>query len=359
MIIRRIYTSLCFLILTSAVFAQKDPGQIKLKERYRDFFTIGAAITPMALRSEEKLLIESQFSGITAENAMKMGPIHPEAIRFNWGPADSLVAFASRNHFRMRGHTLVWHSQTPKWLFEGEDGKQVNKEILLQRIQDHIDSVVTRYKGRIYVWDVVNEAISDQSNEFYRSSLFYQICGDEYIEKAFQWAHAADPDALLFYNDYNEIDPVKRKKIIEMVTRLRAKGVPIHGIGLQAHWSIFSPTEQVLENTLEDFSKVGLPLHITELDISVYRKEGRRDRIPSDSLTAYTPEREALQVAMYERVFAAFRKYRSSIRSVTFWNISDRRSWLDNFPVVSRKDHPLLFDAALQPKKAFFSVINF
>ena len=199
----------------------------------------------------------------------------------------------------MRGHTLVWHSQTPKWLFEGEDGKQVNKEILLQRIHDHIDSVVGRYKGKIYAWDVVNEAISDQANEFYRSSLFYQICGEEYIEKAFQWAHAADPSALLFYNDYNEIDPVKRKKIIEMVTRLRAKGIPIHGIGLQAHWSIYAPSTEALDKTLEDFSKVGLPLHVTELDISVYKKEGRRDRIPSDSLTSYTPEREALQVAMY------------------------------------------------------------
>ena len=359
MIISRIYTTLSFLILTTAAFAQPDLRQIKLKERYSDFFTIGAAITPMALRSEELHLIESQFSGITAENAMKMGPIHPQPFRFNWGPADSLLAFATRSHLRMRGHTLVWHSQTPKWLFEGEDGKQVNKEILLQRIHDHIDSVVGRYKGKIYAWDVVNEAISDQTNEFYRSSLFYQICGEEYIEKAFQWAHAADPSALLFYNDYNEIDPVKRKKIIEMVTRLRAKGIPIHGIGLQAHWSIYAPSAEVLDKTLEDFSKVGLPLHVTELDISVYKKEGRRDRIPSDSLTSYTPEREALQVAMYERVFAAFRKYRSSIQSVTFWNISDRRSWLDNFPVVGRKDHPLLFDAALQPKKAFFSVINF
>jgi endo-1,4-beta-xylanase len=347
----------CFLLCSA--LAQTDRNVPSLKERYKDHFLIGAAITPMALRTDETNLIQSQFSGITAENAMKMGPIHPQEFRFNWGPADSLVAFATRNHLRMRGHTLVWHSQTPKWLFEGEDGKQVNKEILLQRIHDHIDSVAGRYKGKIYAWDVVNEAISDQANEFYRSSLFYQICGEEYIEKAFQWAHAADPDALLFYNDYNEIDPVKRKKIIEMVTRLRAKGVPIHGIGLQAHWSIFSPSEQVLENTLEDFSRVGLPLHITELDISVYRKEGRRDRIPSDSLTAYTPEREAMQNTMYERVFAAFRKYRSSIRSVTFWNISDRRSWLDNFPVIGRKDYPLLFDAKLQTKKAFFSVINF
>lgn len=347
----------CFLICF--ISAQTSGTFQTLKERYKDYFTVGVAISPMALRSDEKQLIESQFSGITAENVMKMGPIHPQESRFNWGPADSIVAFAIRNQLRMRGHTLVWHSQTPKWLFETNDGKQVDKETLLQRIHDHIDSVAGRYKGKIYAWDVVNEAISDRGDEFYRSSLFYQICGEEYIEKSFKWAHDADPNALLFYNDYNEIDPVKRKKIIEMVTRLRAKGIPIHGVGLQAHWSIFAPSEEVLEKTLQDFSSLNVPLHITELDISVFKKEGRRDRIPSDSLAFYTSEREEMQITMYQRIFAAFRKYRSSIRSVTFWNISDRRSWLDNFPVVGRKDYPLLFDASLQNKKAFYKVINF
>jgi endo-1,4-beta-xylanase len=205
----------------------------------------------------------------------------------------------------------------------------------------------------------VNEAISDQKHEFYRPSLFYQICGEEYIQKAFEWAHAADPAALLFYNDYNEIDPIKRGKIIKMVNELRAKGVPIHGMGLQAHWSIFSPTAEVLDQTLSDFSKTGLKIHITELDVSVYKKEDRRDRIPSDSLTAYTPEREAMQTELYQSIFAAFRKYRTFIQSVTFWNISDRYSWLDNFPIRGRKDHPLLFDAALQPKKAFETVMGF
>lgn len=356
---RYIFIILASVFITSGVAAQVDLPLNTLKDRYKNYFTIGVAVSPFALKSEEANLITSQFSGITAENAMKMGPIHPREQQFNWGPADSVVAFAMRNQMRLRGHTLVWHSQTPKWLFEDEEGKQVSKEILLERIHRHIDSVAGRYKGKIFAWDVVNEAISDNGNEFYRPSPFYQICGEEFIEKAFEWAHAADPDALLFYNDYSEIDPVKRKKIIELVNGLRKKGVPIHGIGLQSHWSIFAPSAEVLDKTLQDFSSVGLPLHITELDISVYKKEGRRDRIPSDSLTAYTREREAMQTEMYERVFTAFRKYRSSIQSVTFWNISDRRTWLDNFPVMGRKDHPLLFDATLQPKKAFFRVINF
>lgn len=356
---RHIFFILAYLFSISAVTAQVPSALNSLKERYKDYFTIGVAVSPFALRSEEANLITSQFSGITAENAMKMGPIHPREHAFNWGPADSIVSFAQRNQMQLRGHTLVWHSQTPQWLFIDEEGKQVSKEILMERIHRHIDSVAGRYKGKIFAWDVVNEAISDNGNEFYRPSPFYQICGEEFIEKAFEWAHAADPDALLFYNDYSEIDPVKRKKIIELVNGLRKKGVPIHGIGLQSHWSIFAPSAEVLDKTLQDFSSVGLPLHITELDISVYKKEGRRERMPSDSLTAYTPEREAMQTNMYERVFTALRKYRSSIQSVTFWNISDRRTWLDNFPVMGRKDHPLLFDASLQPKKAYYKVVDF
>lgn len=345
-------------MLSLVVQSQTTPA-VTLKEKYASYFTMGVAISPRALRTPERQLIETQFSGVTAENAMKMGPIHPRADRFNWAAADSVVAFATARNMAVRGHTLVWHSQTPDWLFKGEGDQQVIKEELLKRIKAHIDSVVGRYKGRVFAWDVVNEAISDQKEEFYRPSLFYQICGEEYIQKAFEWAHAADPSALLFYNDYNETDPVKRGKIIKMVNELRAKGVPIHGIGLQAHWSIFSPSAELLEQTLSDFSKTGLTLHITELDVSVYKKEGRRERIPSDSLTAYTPEREAMQTEMYQRAFAAFRKYRAFIRSVTFWNISDRYSWLDNFPIRGRKDHPLLFDAALQPKKSFGAVMDF
>lgn len=351
-------TGIAIFLLSEGLDAQVSASGA-LKDRYAPYFTMGVAISPRALRTPERQLIETQFSGVTAENAMKMGPIHPRADRFNWAPADSVVAFATARNMAVRGHTLVWHSQTPDWLFKGEGDQQVIKEELLKRIKAHIDSVVGRYKGRVFAWDVVNEAISDQKEEFYRPSLFYQICGEEYIQKAFEWAHAADPTALLFYNDYNETDPVKRGKIIKMVNELRAKGVPIHGIGLQAHWSIFSPSAEVLDQTLSDFSKTGLTLHITELDVSVYKKEGRRERIPSDSLTAYTPEREAMQTEMYQRAFAAFRKYREFIRSVTFWNISDRYSWLDNFPIRGRKDHPLLFDSALQPKKSFGAVMDF
>ncbi|HET9053793.1 MAG TPA: endo-1,4-beta-xylanase, partial [Cyclobacteriaceae bacterium] len=245
-------------------------------------------------------------------------------------------------------------------LFIDADSNTVRKEVLLQRMKEHITTVVSRYKGRIYAWDVVNEAISDKPGEFYRDSPWYKICGEEYIAKAFEYAHEADPDALLFYNDYNEINPVKREKIFNLVNNLKNAGVPIHGIGLQGHWAIQEPTLEQLDSTLTRFAETGLQLHITELDVSVYPKEhGRRERKPEDDNTAFTPEKEQQQLEAYSMYFELFRKHRNAIKSVTFWNISDRHSWLDNFPVQNRKDYPLLFDKDLKPKKVYWEVVRF
>jgi endo-1,4-beta-xylanase len=291
---------------------------------------------------------------------MKMGPIHPEENRYFWKDGDSIAAFAKRNNLKLRGHTLCWHNQTPRWLFVDSAGKNVSKEIILQRLKEHITSVVQRYKGTIYAWDVVNEAISDKKDEYLRPSLWYQIIGEEYIAKAFQYAHEADPDALLFYNDYNETNPDKREKIYKLVKSLKEAGVPIHGVGLQGHWSIYEPTEQVLTETIEKFKGLGLKVQVTELDISVYPKEhGRRDRKPEDANDQFTAEQEKKQTEMYEMIFRVFRKYKDVVSAVTFWNISDRHSWLDNFPVPGRKDYPLLFDKDLKPKKAYWEVIKF
>src|SRR5688572_10616102 len=241
---------LVFLAGSSWVWSQALPeitNESKgLKDYYKDYFSMGVAVSPRALKTDEAGLILEQFSSMTAENAMKMGPIHPKENEYYWRDADSIVAFAKRNNLKLRGHTLCWHNQTPDWLFKDSGGKQVSKEVLLQRLKEHITTVVTRYKGSIYAWDVVNEAISDKKEDYLRNSIWYQVCGDEYITKAFQWAHEADPDALLFYNDYNEIDPVKREKIIRLIKDLQAKGIPVHGIGLQAHWAINEPTAQQL-----------------------------------------------------------------------------------------------------------------
>lgn len=328
-----------------------------LKDYYKDYFPIGVAVSANALRTDEAGLLMSQFNSLTPENAMKMGVIHPEEQRYNWRDADSIAAFARSHAMKLRGHTLVWHEQIPRWLFKDVNGQQVSKEVLLQRLKEHITTVVKRYKGTVYAWDVVNEAISDDPREFYRNSLWYRICGEEFIEKAFQWAHEADPDALLFYNDYNEINPVKRKKIIQLLDSLVSKGIPVHGIGLQGHWAINEPTREQLEHTLSDFLPLGLKLQITELDISVYPKIPGKQ--PGDSTGAFTAAREQQQVEQFSMCFEVFRKYRSALTGVTFWNISDRHSWLDNHPVRGRKDYPLLFDKDLQPKKAYWPVVRF
>ncbi|MBO9729724.1 MAG: endo-1,4-beta-xylanase [Chitinophaga sp.] len=331
-----------------------------LKDYYKNYFPIGVAVSPRALHTDEAGLVIRQFNSITPENAMKMGVIHPEEQRYNWRDADSIAAFAHSNGMKLRGHTLVWHNQAPWWIFKDANGQQVSKEVLLQRLKEHITTVVKRYKGSVYAWDVANEVISDRKDELYRNSLWYQICGEEYIEKAFQWAHEADPDALLFYNDYNEISAVKRGKIIRMLKGLISKGVPVHGVGLQAHWAVNEPSAEQLDNTLADFAKLGLKIQVTELDVSVYRKEHEmRGWQAGDSATDFTAAKEQQQMEQYRRCFDAFRKYRGVITGVTFWNISDRYSWLDNFPVRGRKDYPLLFDKTLQPKKAFWEVVKF
>lgn len=331
-----------------------------LKDYYKDYFSIGVSVSPGSLKTDEATLIINEFNSLTAENAMKMASLHPKENEYYWKDADSIVAFARRHKMKLRGHALVWHQQTPDWLFADAKGKEVTKELLLQRIKDHITTVVTRYKDDVYAWDVVNEAIADAKDTFYRQSKLYKICGEELIAKAFGWAHAADPDAILFYNDYSETDPVKRGKIISMIRKLRASGVPVHAIGLQGHWTINEPTKEQLEQTLNDFASLGLPLQITELDISVYLKENDATKIKKVGYdTVYTKEKEKQQSAQYKIIFQLFRKYRKNITGVTFWNISDRHSWLDNFPVKGRKDHPLLFDRDLKRKVAYTGVINF
>lgn len=337
--------------------AQNNKG---LKDYYQTLFPIGVAVSPRALRTDEAGLVLQQFNSLTPENAMKMGPIHPRENEYNWRDADSIVAFAKRNNLKLRGHTLCWHNQAPSWMFVDSNGKPITKAVLLDRLKKHITTVVSRYKGQLYAWDVVNEAISDKPDEYLRNSPWLQIAGEEYIAKAFQWAHEADPQAKLFYNDYDEINGTKRAKMIRLIRSLQAKGIPIHGVGLQGHWAINEPSRPQLDSTLREFSALGLSMQITELDISVYPKEhNARPRRPEDANSSFTAEREQQQANKYKMAFELFRQYSKQITGVTFWNISDRNSWLDNFPVNGRKDYPLLFDKNLQPKPVFQQVINF
>lgn len=347
-----------FLLLVGhAAIAQNAKG---LKDYYQAYFPIGVAVNPSMMdRAADSALILAQFNSLTAENAMKMGPIHPEENRYNWAPADKIADFAVKNGLKLRGHTLCWHNQTPPWFFTDATGAPASKELLLSRLERHITEVVGRYKGKIYAWDVVNEAVPDGGTELYRHSKFYDIIGEDYIAKAFEYAHKADPDALLFYNDYNTENPVKRERIYQIIKNLKEKGVPIHGVGLQGHWSLYEPTAAELEASIQKFAGLGLQVQITELDVSVYPKEHeRRDRRETDK-SEFTPEMDNQQAAHYKMLFEVFRKHRAAITSVTFWNLSDKSSWLDQFPVRGRKDYPLLFDQNNGPKKAFWEVVRF
>jgi endo-1,4-beta-xylanase len=330
-----------------------------LKEYYSAYFPVGVSVAVNDLRSAEAALIVKHFNSITAENAMKMRPIHPAEDVYNWKNADSIAAFAKKHGMKLRGHALIWHQEVPDWMYYDKAGRQVSKETLLQRMKEHITAVVNRYKNSVYAWDVVNEAISDDPGEMYRHSKLFEICGEDYIAKAFEYAHEADPSALLFYNDYNEVDTAKRRKIISLIAKLKSQGVPVSGVGLQSHWTTTEPTKQQLEQTLEDFATLHLPLQITELDISVYSRDMKKQKDPENIDTSFTLQKEKAQVDQYRMCFDVFRKYRDVITGVTFWDVSDRHSWLDNFPVKGRKDYPLLFGRDLKPKKAFWQVALF
>jgi endo-1,4-beta-xylanase len=351
-----------YLVLQlSVICLQAQPSESKgLKDYYEDYFPIGVAVSAQDLKNPDEVkLILQHFNSLTPENAMKMGPIHPEENRYNWRDADTIVAFAQANGLRVRGHNLCWHEQTPDWFFKDGSGKLVTKEVLLKRLKEHITTVVKRYKGKIYAWDVVNEAIADDSTQFLRNSLWYQICSEDYIIKAFEYAHAADPDAVLFYNDYNTERPEKRERIYKLLKQLVDAKVPINAVGLQGHWSVYEPSQAGLIATVKKFSSLGLKVQVTELDISVYPWEKDRRPMRPDESDTYTPDLQKKQEGQYADVFKIFRNYKNVITGITFWNIYDGRTWLDEYPVKGRKNYPLLFDQHMQPKSAYWKVVDF
>src|SRR3954470_2932292 len=338
--------------------AQSSPREKGLKDYYKDFFYMGVAVNNRMLHGEDSALIVTQFNSLTAENAMKMGPLHPRENEYFWRDGDEIAAFAQQHGMRLRGHNLCWHAQAPSWMFKDAKGDTVSKQVLLQRLKDHITTVVNHYKNSVYGWDVVNEAIDDKDSVFYRQSAWYKICGEDFIAKAFEYAHAADPKAVLFYNDYNTENPKKREKIYQMVKKFKETGVPIDGVGLQGHWSVNNPTREELEKSIQMFSSLGLQVQVTELDVSVYggRQGGQLIQGARQTTAAFTPEMEQQQRDKYKMVFNVLRENKGKVTGVTFWNVSDRYSWLDG---RGRKNYPLLFDMDRKPKKAYWDVVNF
>lgn len=324
----------------------------KLREVFAGMFDIGAAVNARTIDSQSGLLAY-HFNSLTAENEMKFERIHPAENTYTFEAADSIADFARRSGKKLRGHTLVWHNQTPEWVFQDGNGGTVDSDTLLARMKSHIHTVVTRYKDLIYGWDVVNEVISDEGSEFYRQTKWLGIAGEQFIARAFEYAHEADPKALLFYNDYNESNPVKREKIYKLVKSLLDRGTPVHGVGLQAHWNIAHPNLDDIRSAIERYASLGLTLQITEMDVSMFEFGDRRT-----DLTEPTEQMVALQTERYEQFFKLFREYKDVISAVTFWGAADDYTWLDHFPVRGRKNWPLLFDIRQQPKEAFWRVVR-
>jgi len=330
-----------------------NEGEVpSLHEAFAKEFPIGAAVSPVILDSTGSL-IARHYNSLTAENDMKPIELQPEENFFTFEKADRIVRFAKEHGMRLRGHTLVWHNQTPDWMFEGKNGEPADRELLLCRMKLHIDTVVGRYRGDVYCWDVVNEAIQDKEGDLLRQSRWLELVGEDYIQKAFEYAHAADPHALLFYNDYHETVPTKREKIYKLVKELLDRGTPIHGIGLQAHWNIYEPSIEDIRVAIERYASLGLPLHITELDLPMFGNDDKRREVmkPTEAMIEQ-------QAKHYEQIFNLFRSYKDVITNVTFWGVADDYTWLDYFPGKERKTWPFLFNDQHEPKPCFWGVIG-
>ena len=316
-----------------------------LKDAYKDYFMIGVAVNQRNVtNASQSALVKQEFNSMTAENDMKPEPTEPREGEFNWTSADRIANFARQNGIKLRGHCLMWHSQIGKWMYEDNP----TKEVFFKRMRNHIHTIVNRYKDVIYCWDVVNEAITDDRNaaDPYRQSPLYKIAGDEFIAKAFEYAREADPKALLFYNDYNECDPVKSKRIYEMVKKMKAAGVPIDGIGMQGHYNIYGPSEKEVDDAIKLYKQVVNHIHVTELDIRINEEMGGQLRFSREGVNVSDSIKQHL-ADQYARVFRVFRNHKDVVKCVTFWNLSDRDSWL------GARNYPLPFDTEYKPKLAY------
>jgi len=367
------------LLLLTCCRANKP---VPLKELFAGDFIIGSAlgsrdlnhdyIYPMRRNPSELAVLVREFGCVTPENLMKWEYLQPYPGFFNFDQADEFVAFAEKHHMDVVGHVLVWHSQLPDWVFKDTAGKTVSREELIKRMRTHIHTVMKHYRGRIKYWDVVNEAVimrmkNGKSKAVLRPSPWMKIIGSDYIALAFKFAHEADPNAHLLYNDFNMTDPEKARFVAEMVRCIKARGIPVHGIGMQGHWHLEYPTGAELQQAIDTYAKVGVKVSITELDIGVlpllddyhgadisHRAELR------ESLNPYTkkipPEILKQQAEKYTEIFRVLLKNRNRIERVTFWGISDRYSWRNDYPISGRTAHPLLFDRDFRPKPAYFAL---
>lgn len=331
-----------------------------LKETFGDKFLIGAAINTWQAAEKDSnavKILRTHFNSVVSENDMKMESVHPEEGRFDFEKADALIRFGEKYNMSIIGHCLIWHSQCPEWFCVDKNGKNVSADILKQRMKEHITTVVSRYKGKIKGWDVVNEAILEDGS--YRKSRFYQILGEEFIPLAFQYAHEADPNVELYLNDYNMHEAGKRETYVKIIHELKNRGLRIDAIGMQGHVGMDYPDIEEFEKSMTAYAGTGIKVMITEWDMSALPTARRSSNITDTAAykKALNPYTESLPDSVSERwnarmkqFFNLFLKHADQVDRVTAWGVTDRESWKNDFPVRGRHDYPLLFDRDYQMK---------
>ncbi|TWT25904.1 endo-1,4-beta-xylanase [Planomicrobium sp. CPCC 101110] len=368
------------LLLPASIGTAADPAVgdsafdvPELDNRYEKSFDIGAAVEPSQLEGKDGEMLKRHYNSIVAENVMKPINIQPEEGKFNFEEADKIVKFARDNNMDLRFHTLIWHSQVPEWFFLDKDGNKMvdetdpkqrekNKKLLLKRVETHVKTIVKRYKNDVESWDVVNEAIDDnpQNARGLRESPWYQITGTDFIKVAFETADRyAGKDAKLYINDYNtEVEP-KRTHLFNLVKDLLEQGVPIDGVGHQAHIQIGWPSIQETRDSINMFASLGLDNQITELDVSLYGWPPKPayktyEEIPDEVFKA--------QADRYDELFKLYEELDDKISSVTFWGITDNHTWLDDrakqYNDGVGKDAPFVFDPDYKVKPAYLAIID-
>ena len=347
----------------------RDRPSASLQAKFGPRFVVGVALggrLPGDYSAAERTLIVDQFGGVTPENCMKMTHLQPREGEFDFAQADALVAFAQERKMQVCGHTLVWakDDRTPAWMFLDGD-KPASRELVLERMRTHIRTVVGRYRGQIASWDVVNEALDD-NEPYFRPSRWQKLAGPEFIARAFEWAREADPDALLVYNDYNVELPGKREKLIRLIRELREQKVPLGAIGIQGHWEVDRVPMKDIDALLGSMKDLGLKVMVSELDLGVVPRgiwwaDGGKDREAiartNPLIAGCPPELLDRQARQYADLFKLFLDRSDSIARITFWDLHDGRSWLNDFP-WKHAEYPLLFDREGKPKPAFGAVMG-
>jgi endo-1,4-beta-xylanase len=353
------------LCVATIFFAANAPAQTaSLKEVFKDDFLIGTAMNTPQIEEKNTVtdrLIKQQFNAVTPENIMKAEIIQPGWSTYNFELADKLVAFAKKNNMKLNAHALIWHSQLPPFMRHMQSADSVR-----QYFVNHITKVASRYDGKVYSWDVVNEALNEDGT--LRKSIFLDKLGDDYIVEAFRLAQKASPHSKLYYNDYNIEQPKKRAGAIDIIKKIQAAGVRIDGVGIQGHWKSGNVPMTDIEESIKEYSALGIDVMFTELDLSVLPNPW--DKTTADvSATAQGSAKmnpyqnglpdsaQQLLAKSYADLFTLFMKYKKEIGRITFWGVDDGQSWLNGFPIKGRTNYPLLFDRNFTPKPAFYSVI--